>query len=106
MAKTYTGLMSQIQKLQSQAETLKKQEVAGVVKRIKEAISAYGLTKAELFGKTPVTTKSVSAKKKKPTVSPVKYSDGNGHAWGGRGPKPRWLKDALASGKSIADLHV
>jgi hypothetical protein len=33
-----------------------------------------------------------------------KYADGAGNTWSGRGRKPKWLKDALATGKSLTDL--
>ena len=34
----------------------------------------------------------------------AKYVDGNGNAWSGRGPTPRWLKEAIASGKKLQDF--
>ena len=37
----------------------------------------------------------------------IKYrSDVAGETWSGRGLQPRWLKTALASGKSISDFAV
>jgi DNA-binding protein H-NS len=36
--------------------------------------------------------------------APAKYADGNGNTWSGGGRKPKWVKEALASGKSIDDL--
>jgi DNA-binding protein H-NS len=43
-----------------------------------------------------------SAGKKRP--SKVLYRDEAGHSWSGRGPRPGWLKDALASGKTLEEL--
>lgn len=37
---------------------------------------------------------------------PVKYADGKGNTWTGRGVKPNWLKDALAKGNSLDDFKV
>ena len=34
----------------------------------------------------------------------VRYRDQAGNAWSGRGPKPRWLKEALAAGHSPESL--
>ena len=45
-----------------------------------------------------------AAKKSKRAPSKVNYSDGAGNSWTGRGPKPRWLKAALESGKSLQDF--
>lgn len=36
----------------------------------------------------------------------AKYRDNAGNAWSGRGPRPRWLKDALATGKTLDDLRA
>ena len=30
----------------------------------------------------------------------------SGNTWGGRGPRPQWLRDALANGKSLQDFAV
>ncbi|TMG99564.1 MAG: H-NS histone family protein, partial [Betaproteobacteria bacterium] len=44
MTKTYAQIQKQIAALQRDAEKLKRQEVDGVIARIKEAIQVYGLT--------------------------------------------------------------
>lgn len=110
MAQTYTQIQRQIEALQKQAEKLKSTEVAGVVERIREAIAHYGLTPDQLFG----TSKVSAAKKASGKVagksggtggaSTAAYADGNGNVWGGRGPRPRWLRDALAAGKSLDEF--
>lgn len=65
---------------------------------------------------TSVAKRSVSAKAAKPkalkstkatkSASVAKYRDTDGHAWSGMGPKPGWLKEALAAGKALADFAV
>lgn len=52
-----------------------------------------------------------AAKATKPTrklakrrPSSVLYRDGAGNSWTGRGPQPRWLKAALAGGKTLEQL--
>jgi DNA-binding protein H-NS len=45
-------------------------------------------------------TTKASAKK----VAKTKYQDGSGNSWGGFGPRPKWLKDALAGGKKLEDF--
>lgn len=37
-------------------------------------------------------------------TSPRKYADSTGNTWSGRGRRPKWLKDALASGKTLDEL--
>jgi len=109
MPKSYAQLMKQIDVLRDQAESAKRKEVAGVVKRIKDAIAVYGLTAADLglagAGKGPH-AKALKAGKPKGMVGKVKYRDDAGHAWSGKGPRPGWLKAALAGGKTLADLSV
>ena len=36
----------------------------------------------------------------------VKYRDASGNTWSGRGLQPRWLKEALAKGKSLSDFSA
>jgi DNA-binding protein H-NS len=48
MAKSYAQVMDQIEALKQQAERMRKGEIAGVIKRIREAISTYGLTASDL----------------------------------------------------------
>ena len=111
---TYASIQAQIQKLTRQAEALRTQEIKGVVERIKVAIDAYGLTAEDLgLGATPApraatvrnTPRKVSSVKKK-RASVIRYKDTNGNAWSGFGPKPRWLREAVAAGASIESLTV
>ncbi|WP_140843617.1 H-NS family nucleoid-associated regulatory protein [Variovorax guangxiensis] len=108
MAQTYAQIQRQIDALQRQAETLRAREVDGVVERIKEAIAHYGLTADQLgFGTArPGTIKSRKTTKASQDGSgaAAAYSDGSGNTWGGRGPRPRWLRDALDAGKALEDF--
>lgn len=48
--------------------------------------------------------RAVRAAKKVSTQGPPKYADGAGNTWIGRGPRPKWLNDALASGNKLTDF--
>ncbi len=50
------------------------------------------------------TKKTASKGAKKP--GPAKYKDRTGNSWSGRGPRPNWLKQALADGKTLEDLRA
>lgn len=101
--KSYAQIQKQIEALQRQADELRAQEVAGVIARIKEAIAHYSLTAEQLgYGGTPRKAR-VKAQKTSTTAAPA-YSDGLGNTWGGRGPRPQWLRAALAAGKSLEDF--
>jgi DNA-binding protein H-NS len=96
---SYADMQAEIAKLQKQADELRLEEKLGVIGRIKEAIQVYGLTRQDLFvggGKGTSAKKSRSAQ----------YSDGKGNTWGGRGPRPQWLRDAVGAGRSLEDFRV
>jgi DNA-binding protein H-NS len=98
--KTYASLRDEIAALQAQADRLRNAEVAEIVAKIKEAISTYGLTHADLFGRMP------AGKRATAQAAGAKYSDGKGGEWVGRGPRPQWLRDALAAGRSLDEFAV
>ncbi len=116
MTKTYAQVVKQIEALKQEAEKLRRGEIDGVIARIREAISFYNLSAADLG--LALKTKSAAdksvfpAKRKKrkgaaakaPAV--VKYANGLGGTWGGIGKRPTGLRDALASGKQLSDFAV
>lgn len=102
--KSLADLQAQIQKLQAEAEALKQQEKAGVVARIREAIAAYELTAADLFGAAAGRAAKGKQRAGRSARREAAYADGNGNVWGGRGPRPRWLREALQQGKSLEDF--
>ena len=94
--KTYSDIKAEITKLEKQAEALRKSEVAGVVARIKAAITAYSLTAADLglggSAKAARPSKAKSAKKTATTIGVAKYHDPKtGKTWTGRGKPPAWI---------------
>jgi len=105
MTKSYLDLKAQIEKLQAEAEALREQEIADVVGRIKEAIRHYGLTAQDLglrAARAPYGSKKSGASRV--TAASAKFSDGQGNTWGGRGPRPAWIKEALAQGRSLEEF--
>ena len=114
---TYESIRKQIDKLEREAETLKKKEMSGVIQRIREAIAHYGITPQELFGGKR-SARGTSAERSKPgrpakaatksrrgPVAP-KYRDEHGNTWAGRGNRPRWLTEAIKSGKKLEDFAI
>lgn len=43
---------------------------------------------------------------KKVVAAVARFADGAGNSWSGRGPRPGWLKEAIAQGKSADDFRV
>ncbi|MGE5116305.1 MAG: H-NS family nucleoid-associated regulatory protein [Betaproteobacteria bacterium] len=50
--------------------------------------------------------KKAGAGKKRKGVGKARFRDGAGHSWSGFGPRPGWLKSAIASGKALDELRV
>jgi DNA-binding protein H-NS len=120
---TLKAIQAQIAALQAKAETIRQQEVGGVIAKIKEAIAHYGLTAADLglASTAPKAAKpsapgrkagrksaggSVSFGRKGKPVRAAKYTDGQGNTWSGVGKRPTWFKAALAAGKKEEELLV
>jgi len=97
---TYAQIRKQIAALDEQANAVRNEERAGVVGRIKEAIKVYSLTAQDLFGN------SKTSKAGKVDGVRAKYSDGTGNEWGGRGPRPQWLREALEAGRKLEDFAL
>jgi DNA-binding protein H-NS len=114
MAKTYSQLLKDIEALTAQAQARKAKEAPGVIEKIKQAIEFYGLTASDLGldGSTrsapsvKVARKAVASKKtgNVKAASGAKYGDGSGNVWSGRGPRPHWLRDALANGRQLSEF--
>ncbi len=99
---TYAQLQKQIAELQGKADRLREQEKAAALVQIRETVALYGLTAKDIFGARGggKATKSVKA------APAVRFADGNGNTWGGRGPHPRWLAAAIAEGHQLAEFSV
>lgn len=118
MSKTYSQVIKQIETLKGEAEKLRRKEVDGVVARIREAISFYGLTSSDLglggaaraqpsapkAAAKPLRRKTRRTMPAAPTAA--KFRDEQGRTWGGRGKRPNWLREALAAGKTLNDFAV
>ncbi|MDN8617158.1 H-NS family nucleoid-associated regulatory protein [Variovorax ginsengisoli] len=98
MTQTYSQIQQKIAKLQKEADALRQKEMGGVIARIKTAIEHYGLTAEHLGFGGAVTGKAKGIGK---AASGAKYHDGNGQSWSGRGPRPRWLREAIAGGATL-----
>ena len=97
-------LLAQKADLEKQIEEAKRTQRADAIARITALMAEHGLTLADL-GTRPKKARAKSAATSG-KVAP-KYRDAaTGETWSGRGLQPRWLKAALASGKSLSDFAV
>jgi DNA-binding protein H-NS len=114
---TYLQIQKQIETLRREADKLKRKEVDDVIEKIKEAVRVYELTAADLGldgrsgtrrGRGPAARKPgrPAVPARSGGAKPVKFRDESGNIWGGRGPRPQWLRDALSAGKALQDFAV
>lgn len=102
---TYLELKKQAEALMAQAEAARQQEIASAIGQIREIMSQYGITLEDLGARSaPVTGR---AKRAAAAPQVAKYRGPNGETWGGgRGRKPQWVNNHLASGGSLEDLAI
>ena len=92
----------QIAQLRKQAEALRNEERAGVIDEVRKKIAEYGISATDLKLTGRGASKRASAGK-----AQAKYRGPGGETWsGGRGRKPRWVTEALATGKSLSDFEI
>ena len=113
MTKTYAQLTREIQALQAHAEKLRHSEKKDMIARLNQSIAQYGLAAQDLrFPGTSASSSSASSSSPRSARSGAssraatssggaKYSDGPGRVWGGRGPRPAWLREAIAQGRTL-----
>ncbi len=99
---TLKELLAQKEAIEQQIEQTKKSERGAAVNKVRAMMAEYGLTVADLGGKSAGKSKSGGTGK-----VPAKYRNvSTGESWSGRGLQPRWLKAALASGKKLGDFVI
>jgi DNA-binding protein H-NS len=103
---TYLELKEQAEKLMAQAEELRSKERAEAVAEIKQKMQTYEITAQDLGFSGPGLSRQQRRKDSRDTKAP-KYRGPDGQSYaGGRGQKPKWLKDALAQGKRLEEFEV
>src|SRR4051812_7684255 len=91
-------LLAQKASLEKQIIDAQREERTTAINQIKSLMQQFGLTLADLGGRsTPPPRRTGSGK------VAAKYRDpATGDTWSGRGLQPKWLKAALASGRSLS----
>jgi len=84
---------------------VQREERAAAIAKVRAMMSEFGLTAADISGRTP-TARAGGAAKPAGKVA-VKYRNAaTGETWTGRGLQPKWLKAALAGGAKIEEFSV
>jgi DNA-binding protein H-NS len=103
---TLHELMAQKEALDKQIEQTKKQERGAAVEKVRSLMAEYGLTMADLGGKSAAAKAGKKTKTGGTKVAAKYRNAATGDSWSGRGLQPRWLKAALASGRKLADFAL
>lgn len=96
-------LIDQQKALEDKIKTLLAAKKGTAIEQAKQLISDFGIT-AEELGFSVKAGKGKAAK----AAPVVKYRNPENHTetYGGKGPKPAWLKAALDAGKTMNDFAV
>ncbi len=96
-------LIAQKAALEREIESRRSQEREDAIAKVRSIMSEYGLTLADL-GQRSARVGTAVAKGSK--VAAKYRNTATGETWSGRGLQPKWLKAALASGKTLGDFAV
>ncbi len=95
-------LLNQKQALEAQIEITRHKERADAIAKVHALMAEYGLSVADLTSR-----KVLKAAAGKGGKVAAKYRNTEtGDTWSGRGLQPKWLKEALASGRTLAEFTV
>ena len=105
---TLAELIAQRSALEEKIAAISKTERADAIAKIHTMMQESGLSLADLRGARGDRTEAHKEGKGAavPKKAPVKFRDGSGNSWSGRGLQPRWLKAAVAAGKKPEDFAV
>jgi len=105
--KTLAEINESIAALQKEAADLIQAEKATIIEDMKKNIADFGITADELGFGVPAKAASKSKSSAPKTKAPVMYKNDEGKTWsGGRGPKPKWIKEIQDAGGDIEKYRV
>lgn len=101
--------MASVSELIAQRAALEKQIVeaqrearAEAISRVRSLMSEHGLTVADLSNRSTAAKRAGAGNK-----VAAKYRDNaTGNSWSGRGLQPKWLKAAIAQGRTLGDFVI
>lgn len=96
-------LLAQRAEIERKIAEAQREERAAAISKIKSLMAEYGLTAADIAGKTaaPKPAKAGGGK-----VAPKYRNAATGETWSGRGLQPKWLKSAIEAGRKLEDFAI
>jgi DNA-binding protein H-NS len=103
----YADLLKQIEQLKEEAEKIRLHEMEAVISDLRNKIEIYGISAKELgFSESKTSGQRKAPKKAKTDLPPKHISSDGSQTWHGKGKRPQWVIDELASGKTLEDLLI
>ena len=90
--------------IDGEVDSRKEKEITRLRAQMTETAQSLGVSVHELLGVPRPAMKRET--KHAPGPQPVKYRGPGGEEWSGRGPAPKWLKMALAKGRTREEFEV
>jgi DNA-binding protein H-NS len=100
---TLNELLAQKAALEKQIIDAQREEKSAAIAQVKALMSQHSLTLADLGNARAAAVVKRGGGCK---VAPKYRDSATGDTWSGRGLQPKWLKAALASGRSLADFAL
>lgn len=97
-------LLAQRAALEQQIAETQERERADAIAKVKNLMSEYGLTVADLTARSAKSSNNNSAKASK--VAAKYRNQATGETWSGRGLQPKWLKAAISGGAKLDDFAI
>jgi DNA-binding protein H-NS len=95
-------LLAQRAALEKQIADAQREQRSAAISQIKSLMAEYGLTLADIGSRAAAAPQRKAAGK-----VAAKYRNADtGETWSGRGLQPKWLKAAIAAGRSLSDFAV
>ena len=100
---TLNELLAQRAELERKISETQKFQRASAIAKIREIMAENGLTPEDFGGKSGSVSRQNGSGSQK---APIKYRDASGNSWSGRGLQPRWLQQAIQSGRQLSEFAV
>lgn len=103
---TLQELLAQRAELEKQIQETRTRDRSDAIEKVRQLMRDNGLTLADISGRATPAPRGKPAAEGGNKVAAKYRNASTGETWSGRGLQPRWLKAALASGKTLDDFAV
>ena len=103
---TLKDLISQKEAIDMQIHNMTEHARSEAISKILALMKESGVSFHDLGGRSASKTRAKKASAESTKVAAKYINSETGESWSGRGLQPKWVKQALTSGKSISDFAV